>query len=86
MKKYISFVCAAILTACIISLNLYDDCMIAYAAGDSKKPDISKGACVAIMIFIFIISGVVAGLITFKNVKKKNSDISAEKLSSDEKK
>lgn len=86
MKKHISFVCSAILTACIISLNLYDDCIIVYAADDSKKSDISKGLCVAIMIFIFIISAAVAGLITFKKIKKKNSDISAEKLSSDEEK
>ena len=74
---------SAILTACIFSFNLPDNCIIAYAADDSKKTDISKGSCIAIMIFIFVISAVVAGLITFKKIKKKNSDIPAEKLPSD---
>ena len=82
MKSYISVLCSAILTACIVSFYLSDNSVIAYAAGSTKKSDISKGSCIAIMIVIFIISAAASGFITFK-IKRKKSDISADKLPSD---
>ena len=62
---------------------MYDNSIIAFAAGNSNKSDKPKGTYIAIMIFIFIISAAVAGLITFKKIKSKKTDISAEKLPSD---
>ena len=67
----------------MISLNLSGNSVIAFAAEGSNKSELPKGLCIVIMVFVFIISAAVTGFITFKKIKSKKSDISAEKLPSD---
>ena len=84
MKKHI-VLCSAAVTAFILSLNMSDSGMTAYAADGSKGSGISKGVIVAIMIGVFIVTAVCSGVITYKIKKEKRSSYN-EKLPSDKEK
>ena len=83
MKKYKTIMCFFVLTLFIVSFDLSDSGITAFAADGTKGSGISKGISAAIMVGVFIVTAVIAGAVSFR-IYRKRSDASAEKSSSDE--
>lgn len=79
-KRFIN-VLLSVFAAALLSFSSYTS---AFAAEASNKTDIPKSIIICVMIALFIITAVIAGLVSFK--LKKSSISRSEKYNSEENK